>query len=269
MAGRQWDLTIRPTDDFRPPSVGPLALALGLVSLMLAAAAAAMLREQARAHDTAEALAATTQRNLAEKDLILQEMNYRIKNAIARILAIARQTAAGADSLEGFHQTFSQRLQAMSTAQDMLTRSKWQRADLGELLTRELTQIFGPDFDARKVDGPAVELDERTTQALGLTFHELATNALKYGAASYNGPHIDVTWTVTRRDDRDWLGITWVESGGEGVTAPVATGFGTRLIDANVRHELGGTIDRDYRPTGLSLRLAVPLPVAPRAGAPD
>lgn len=256
VAGREWIGTIRPTAAFQPVSVGPLAVALGVVSLLLAGAAAMMLREQARAHDAADALAASTQRNLAEKDLMLQEMKHRIKNAIARILAIARQTAAHSDSQESFNQTFSERLRAMSNAQDVLTRSSWQRADLRELLGQELEQVFGPDFDPGRMRGPKVELDERTTQALGLTFHELATNTLKYGAGAAT---IEISWTLVAQGRERGLRIDWVESGGEGVAAPEATGFGTKLIDANVRHELGGAVERDYRPEGLCLRLCIPL----------
>lgn len=254
VAGQSWTIVVRPTAGFRPPSVGLLAPVLGLVSLLLAGAAALLLRAQQRAHDSAEAMADSTQRNLAEKELLLQEMKHRIKNAIARILAMARQTAAHADSLESFTQSFTQRLQAMANAQDVLTRSKWQRADLGELIGKELTQVFGPDFDASGLNGPAVELDERTTQALGLTFHELATNTLKYAGAQ---PQVDISWSA----DGHSLRIDWCETGAGGVTQPVQTGFGTRLIEANVRHELGGRIERDFRPSGLRVVLTVPLPV--------
>lgn len=262
VAGREWAVTLHPTDAFRPSNGTPIAIALGLVSVLLAAAAAAMLREQARAKDAAEALALTTQRNLVEKDLILQEMNHRIKNAITRILAIARQTAVHADSLESFTQSFTQRLQAMASAQDVLTRSKWQRADLRELLAQELTQVFGPDFDTSGVRGPEVELDERRTQALGLTFHELATNALKYGGADQCAPCVKIVWQV---DSTRALLIDWTETGASDLSPPERVGFGSKLIDANIRHELGGEITREYLPNGLRLRLKIPLV----NGAPD
>lgn len=262
VAGHVWTMEIRPTGVFQPPSIAPLALALALGSLLLAAAVAAMLREQARARDAAEALAAITQRSLSEKDLLLQEMKHRIKNAIARILAIARQTAAGADTMEGFLHTFTERLRAMSNAQDMLTRSTWARADLGDLLREELTQVFGPDFDLGALGGPTVRLDERVTQGLGLTFHELSTNAMKHGGNSDAPPAITVTWRIEARNGRTWLHIDWRERCQSGATegaAPGEAGFGTRLIDTTVRRELGGSIERDHAPEGFVARLRVPL----------
>ncbi len=262
VAGHVWDMEIRPTAALQTSSIAPLALSLAFGALLLAAAVAAMLREQARARAAAEALAATTQRGLSEKDLLLQEMKHRIKNAIARILAIARQTAVRADTMEEFLHTFTERLRALSNAQDMLTRSRWQRADLGDLLREELAQVFGPDFDLGAVEGPVVRLDERVTQGLGLTFHELSTNALKHGGNSDAPPAIAVTWRIEARDGRTWLHIDWRERGdGEapGGAVPGEAGFGTKLIDTTIRNELGGSIERDHAPEGFVARLSVPL----------
>src|SRR6185436_20178653 len=94
------------------------------------------------------------------------------------------QAAANAGSVAEFTEAFAARLQAMAASQDMLTRSRWQKADLAELLRTELDQVFGQVIDRVKLSGPPVELNENATQALGLTFHELATNALKYGDVS-------------------------------------------------------------------------------------
>lgn len=263
-AGQELLLAFRPTAGFRPLSVRPLTLLLALSSLLLGLAAAALLREQARARQSAERLAETTQQSLMQKDLTLQEMKHRIKNAISRILAIARQTAARSDDVESFTATFIDRLQAMSNAQDLLTRSRWQRADLRELVNQELYQVFGADCDAATVTGPKVEIDEKTAQALGLTFHELATNAMKYGGAAEGVPEIAVSWEILRDRGKETLRIDWSESGGSGIVAPTVTGFGTRLIDANVRHDLCGSVERTYRSGGLHMRLTVPLP-APQA----
>ncbi|PZQ52483.1 MAG: histidine kinase [Rhodovulum sulfidophilum] len=257
IAGRTWLVSARPSVAFRAPSAAPFALALGALSLLLAFAVAATLREQARAQDATEALAATTQRNLAEKDLMLQEMKHRIKNAIGRVLAIARQTANGAEDQESFLRSFTQRLQAMSNAQDVLTRSQWQRADLGDLLRQELAQVFGADFDDGRLKGPPVELDERGAQALGLTFHELATNTLKYSGGD---PDFEVAWHIAPRPGGgEELVLRWQEKAATPVEPPTRPGFGTRLIDANVRHELNGDIERDYAPGGLRLTLTIPI----------
>ena len=259
VAGREWRLVFQPTDAYRPSGAQALALALAIGSLLFAAALAALLRAQNRAHAATELLAQTMEQNLVEKDLMLQEMKHRIKNSIARILAMARQTAARATSVEAFSESFTQRLQAMAAAQDMLTRSRYQRADLRELLLQELGQVFGREDGAVQLEGPPVSLDEATTQALGLTFHELATNALKYSGTPENGPAIEVRWGLEGKGEERRLVLVWQESGARGLSAPSRTGFGTRLIDTNVRIELRGDIRRAFRPDGLRIDIAIPL----------
>jgi CHASE1-domain containing sensor protein/two-component sensor histidine kinase len=274
VAGRAWTLVIRPTAAYPLSSSNALSLLLGAVSLLFAAALAASLRAQDRAHAAAEELAETMEHNLFEKDLMLQEMKHRIKNSIARILAMARQTAARAESVEAFSETFTARLQAMAAAQDMLTRSRYGRADLRELLLQELGQVFGEADERITLTGPAVSLDEAVTQALGLTFHELATNALKHGGE--DAPRtIAVTWSLRRTGGEQALALRWRETGAA-AAPPSRTGFGTRLIDANIRAELRGSITRDFGPDGLTIAIEVPLtggqprrPLGRRTGAPE
>ena len=183
VAGRPWTILFRPTSAFSQPSSRAIPVMLGLFGLLLAGAIALVARYQERAYDAASRLHETTEKSLLEKDLMLQEMKHRIKNSITRVLAIARQTASRATDVNEFSSSFSARLQAMAASQDMLTRSRWQKADLGDLLRIELGQVFGKELPEGLLSGPEVLLDETTTQALGLTFHELATNALKYGEA--------------------------------------------------------------------------------------
>ncbi|MEZ5840786.1 MAG: sensor histidine kinase [Hyphomicrobiales bacterium] len=190
---------------------------------------------------------------------MLQEMKHRIKNSIARILAISRQTAASAESLDGFSRSFSARLQSMANAQDMLTRSHWQRADLGQLLRKELEQVFGDGIDENSVSGPTIELDERMTQALGLTFHELATNALKYGSGSNPAATLTVRWSLLATGRKRLLTLDWDERTGLPIAPPTKRGFGSRLIDANIRGELGGSIERRFVEDGLSIHIELPL----------
>ncbi|WP_308240290.1 CHASE domain-containing protein [Mesorhizobium sp. J428] len=229
-AGRKWLLRFEPTSAFVWPSSRTAAIALGLFGLALATALAYVVRSGEKAFDAVRALNEAGEKALQEKDLLLQEMKHRIKNSLARVLAIARQTASGAKTVDEFSASFSARLQAMSASQDMLTRSRWQKADLRELLLTEVEQVLGNGMDADRLTGPQVEIDEATTQALGLTFHELATNALKYGAAGTGKGTVAVTWSLTR----DGLRLFWRERGGGKVEPPERKGFGTRLIDANI-----------------------------------
>jgi len=230
---------------------------LGLAGLLLAGAVALIARYQARALQAVAKMHETAEKSLLEKDLMLQEMKHRIKNSIARVLAMARQTAGSARDLEEFTSSFGARLQAMAASQDILTRSRWQTADLAELLRLELGQVFGKELPDAMIDGPRVLLSEATTQALGLTFHELATNALKYGEAGNSPEALKVTWQVEETGRR--LRLRWTETGGRQVRPPDKPGFGTRLIDMNIVRELGGAIDRNYRPDGLEIDIAVPL----------
>jgi two-component sensor histidine kinase len=217
-------------------------------------------RYQERAYDAKSALHEATEKSLLEKDLILQEMKHRIKNSITRVLAIARQTASQATDVKEFSASFSARLQAMAASQDMLTRSRWQKADLGDLLRIELGQVFGKDLPAGVLSGPEVLLDETTTQALGLTFHELATNALKYGEAGSSVGALKVDWSVDEGRGRErTLVLNWREAGQKKLEAPAKTGFGTKLIDLNVTRELRGTIARDYQAEGLKVEIKIPL----------
>src|SRR5690606_2161824 len=195
--------------------------------------------------------------SLLEKDLMLQEMKHRIKNSITRVLAIARQTAANAKDVGEFSDSFSARLQAMAASQDMLTRSRWQKADLGELLRIELAQVFGKELPGGVRTGPKVMLSEPMTQGLGLPFHELATNALKYGEAGNSPDALKVEWQV--RNQGSLLALFWRETSAVAVTPPEKPGFGTKLIDMNITRELKGTIRRDYGAHGLQIMIEIPL----------
>ncbi|RUU49225.1 CHASE domain-containing protein, partial [Mesorhizobium sp. M2C.T.Ca.TU.002.02.1.1] len=259
VAGRPWTVLFRPTSAFEPPSSRAIPVMLGLFGLLLAGAIALVARYQERTYEAKSALHEATEKSLLEKDLILQEMKHRIKNSITRVLAIARQTASQATDVKEFSASFSARLQAMAASQDMLTRSRWQKADLGDLLRIELGQVFGKDLPEGVLSGPEVLLDETTTQALGLTFHELATNALKYGEAGNSVGALKVDWSIEWRGRERTLLLNWRETGQKNLEAPAKTGFGTKLIDVNVTRELHGTIARDYRDDGLKVEIRIPL----------
>ncbi len=196
---------------------------------------------------------------LNEKEMMLQEMRHRIKNSIARVLAIARQTANGAEDVEQFSESFTARLHAMAKSQDLLTRSKWQRADLRDLMTAELQQVFGEDSEDYQIEGPRVELNEQATQAIGLVCHELATNALKYGGITDPGGQLKVEWRVSGNRRARNLHLNWHETSPNPNAPTAKKGFGTKLIEANVRGELGGKIERDFTETGLSVSIDMPL----------
>ena len=188
-------------------------------------------------------------------------MNHRIKNSITRVLAIARQTGRYAEDLDQFMTSYTARLGAMATAQEMLNQSARRRAEISDLLSAELGQVFGEDMENCQIEGPSIEVDEAAAQALGLTFHELATNALKYGAGGSGDGDISVTW----ERQGDTIALVWRERSANSALPkePTRKGFGTRLIDMNIERELGGSIERRFEPEGLVVTITIP---AIRAG---
>jgi len=255
VGGRQWTILFQRTAAFEPPTSRAVPLILGSFGLLLAAALALAARLQIKAYDAAKALQLQSEKSLLEKDLMLQEMKHRIKNSITRILAIARQAASGATDVNEFTNTFAARLQAMAASQDVLTRARWQKADLLDLVKIELGQVLGSELAPGTLSGQSVRLDETTTQALGLTFHELATNTLKYGNVS----GLKVSWQVVREGRNRRLRLLWEEACQTGVRPPEKTGFGTRLIDMTIERELGGTIRREFGRDGLRVDIEIPL----------
>ncbi len=258
VAGRQWTLRMHESPGFLRGRTNFYTFIVGAISLLLAAAIAASARWQIKAVESAHALHAISEKTVKEKELILQEMKHRLKNAIARILAMARQTGTRAASVEEFSESFTARLQAMANAQDMLTRSRWQKADLRELLCTELDQVFGEALGGDRVAGPRVELDEKQSQAFALTFHELATNTLKYGSGAEQQGRLKVTWRLEGPPRKRMLRLIWSEQTEEAVREPETRGFGSRLIDANIIGELGGRVERSYGESGFSVTITVP-----------
>lgn len=259
VGGRTWRLRFREA----APSAGlatlPYTVITFVISLLLATAMAAALWWQLQSLERARALKEVSDKSLQEKDLMLQEMKHRIKNSIARILAMARQTAASSPTIEEFSSSFTARLQSMANAQDMLTRSHWTQTDLRELLRTELLQVFGSELDDARLSGPPVLLDGRQTQSLGLTFHELATNALKYGAAADPDGELSIDWRVSGEGRKRELILVWSEVAVREEAEPQGRGFGGRLMDASIKGELSGRLEREFHDAGVRITIAIPL----------
>ena len=184
--------------------------------------------------------------------VMINELNHRVKNTLATVQALARQTFG---KLEGAPvEVFTERLIALSGAHDLLTRGGWSKADLGELM-QVCTRAHGERVERA---GPEVALDPHTAVALSMVFHELATNSAKYGALSAPAGRVGIDWRIDPETGR--LTIVWTETGGPPVTAPSKPGFGTRLIDSSVRRELKGVPSFDFRPEGLVFEATLPLP---------
>ncbi|WP_425999629.1 sensor histidine kinase [Caulobacter sp. DWR1-3-2b1] len=193
-----------------------------------------------------------TERVLAQdrQRLLMDELNHRVKNTLATVQAIAQQTLRGSATPERFVEAFESRLLALSKTHNALTDSQWRGAGLSQILRQELSP-----YGAERVtlSGTDVKLSARVALALGMVFHELATNAAKYGALSAGG-HLRVSWFM----EVDTLSLEWRETGGPTPSPPTRRGFGSRLIERSLTGELQGSVMIDYDPAGLICSFTVP-----------
>jgi two-component sensor histidine kinase len=196
------------------------------------------------------------QKEAEHRKLLLDELNHRVKNTLAAVQSIARQTSRSALTPEAFAISFEGRLFALSHTHDLLTRGNWESAPLVELARAELA----PYGHGRAViDGPAVWLPPQDAVALGMAFHELATNAAKYGALSVAGGHVRVEWSIVDVCGKLWLRVVWEEAGGPPAAPPMRRGFGTRLLGSGLANQLDGKVTLEFPPAGACCVIEFPL----------
>jgi two-component system, chemotaxis family, CheB/CheR fusion protein len=200
----------------------------------------------------------------AHRDLLMRELSHRVRNTLATVQAIAANGFQQSTTLEAFRTAFEGRLRALARSHELLTNHNWSGAEFGELLREALGAHTANDHRRIAADGPKVILPPQPGMSLLLVFHELATNAIKYGALSQAGGKVAVTWQLEDGDGGSWVRMRWVETGGPPVAPPSHRGFGTELIAQGAPYELSGSATLDFRKTGLCCELTFPLP--PRAG---
>lgn len=187
--------------------------------------------------------------------LMIDELNHRVKNTLATVQSIAMQTARSNTDPAMFAETFQSRILSLSHTHDLLTRSHWEGAELRAVLEHE-TEAHGAT--RMTLNGPHVPLEPAMALSLGMIFHELTTNAAKYGALSTGDGRVFVDWSITNQNAPQ-LTIRWRETGGPTVKPAGRRGFGSRLIERNVRHDLFGHADLRYAPNGFEADIDVPL----------
>ena len=205
-----------------------------------------------------------TERKKAELHLrlLVNELNHRVKNSLATIQAIAAQTFHAARSLPQAQEAFSARIVALAEAHDLLTRENWEGADLTDLLARLEVLHGGPlhgEVGRFVFAGPPVRLSPRMALSLSMALHELATNAVKYGALSVPTGQVRIAWSVVPGPVHPRLTLTWTESGGPPVSPPTRRGFGSRLIERGLASELSGEAHIDFLPDGVVCRISAGL----------
>jgi PAS domain S-box-containing protein len=192
--------------------------------------------------------------------LLINELNHRVKNTLATVQSMASRSLRHAATAGEALDAFEGRLLALSRAHNLLTESKWEGANLEDLVGRALAPIAAPGSERVLFHGPAVWLTQRRAISLAMVLHELATNAMKYGALSSESGRLEVGWSVVREaDGAACVRLHWRERGGPQVGPPDREGLGTRLIERTIRTELGGALDLNYEPEGLVWRAELPM----------
>ncbi len=199
----------------------------------------------------------TERKRLEEQlELLVGELNHRVKNTLMVVQAMAYQTFRGAHGVSEPVTAFNQRLSAVSGAHDALSRANWTGTTMAEIV-RQGTIICDDGGVRVKTAGPDVILPANATVSLVMVLHELSTNAMKYGALSDEQGEVSVRWSLDEHGRE--VTIDWRESGGPPVRAPSRKGFGFRLINEAVPRQLSGTVDLAYDPQGLRCRISLPV----------
>jgi PAS domain S-box-containing protein len=191
------------------------------------------------------------------QQLLINELNHRVKNTLATIQSIARQTFRDALVTREARNLFTDRLMALSAAHNVLTRENWDAPELTGVAA-EAVQAYDDPRDPRiRLNGPPVRIRPNAALAISLALHELATNATKYGALRAKDGHVDLDWTLS--GDGAQVEVRWCEVGGPPVAPPPSAGFGSRLLGSGLAGELGRPADMDWRPDGLICRIVAPV----------
>ena len=200
---------------------------------------------------------ASRRRQAAETEVrfLMRELAHRSKNQMTVIAAMAKQTARGAESVPEFVSSFEKRIFGLARSTDLLLAHGVAGVDFKELMVSQIDPFCPVDGDRVSVEGPSMRLNAQAAQILGMAAHELATNAVKYGAFAREGGRLRVSWE--RQDDA--LAFTWREIGSVAGTATPRRGFGTTVLENMVGRSLGAEVKRQSHPDGIEWHFSIPV----------
>jgi PAS domain S-box-containing protein len=192
-----------------------------------------------------------------DKNLLIAELDHRVKNVLSIVSVVASRTQETSHSMADFVTALDGRIRSMATTHELLSYRRWHGIPLAELVQRELAPYA--TGSNTQIEGPDVMLTAKVGQAIAMVFHELATNAAKFGALSATGGRVCVRWSHKRNGHaHSLLSIHWEERGGPNVVPQTRSGYGTSVIRDLVPYELGGTVDLVHAPEGVRCRLEIP-----------
>ncbi|MFN3443933.1 MAG: HWE histidine kinase domain-containing protein, partial [Rhizobium rosettiformans] len=192
---------------------------------------------------------------------ILQELVHRTKNILSLVQAMMRQLARGTDDVEEFQRAVSGRLAGLAQSIEALAKQQWGGIPLASLVDLQLTTVTGSS-DRISRRGPDLLVNANAVQNLGLVFHELATNSVKYGALSVLEGRLRIEWEILaplEEGEEPRLRLIWSEQHGPPVSQPTRRGFGSTVIERHAASSFGGQVSVDFDPAGLRWTLVAPL----------
>jgi PAS domain S-box-containing protein len=199
-----------------------------------------------------------TERKLAEaqRDLLLAELSHRVKNTLATVISIAHQSFTKGPSFEESRRSFDMRIRALAQTHVRLADANWSGVSVERILLDETAPYRREDGANVRISGPSIVLNPKCAVTLGMAFHELTTNAAKYGALSTKTGAVEAHWNIAPNRH---LRISWIESGGPAVTLPKRRGFGRLLLERVLTSDLRGTVLLDFAQDGFKCDIAFPL----------
>jgi PAS domain S-box-containing protein len=199
--------------------------------------------------------------------LLVHELNHRVKNILAVVMAISRQTIAKASDLKQAQETLTGRLLAIASAQDLIVHQRSKGTTLKDIVVAAVRGC-GLEEDRFVIEGPDIGISAENAVSVSLGIHELATNALKYGALSTSKGTVEIKWGRLESIYPSTFQFEWIEQGGPVVSQPQKKGFGTSLLERGLAGGLGGTLELQYNPEGFSCKFRAPIPeIAPESAS--
>jgi PAS domain S-box-containing protein len=196
-----------------------------------------------------------------QRDLMIGELNHRVKNTLALVQSLAAQTGHWAASVEEFEKAFTTRLHALAAAHDLLTDTNWEGTTLHHVIKTAVAPFTVREGRTGHIDiaGPTVWLNSNTAITLALAFHELVTNAAKYGALSIEAGRVKISWVAKPVAHPTEVDLTWRESAGPAVKPPSRTGFGSMLLKRVLAFEADGKAELSFPASGVEFNFKLPL----------